>query len=355
MKRVLINFILVSNLFCTVDADVLTVSNDAKAPAQYTDINTAIAAATPGDTIMVYGSGSTYSTVNLNREVVLIGAGYNNPYGGNSIIGTLNLKAANPFSASNSKISGFQLGNVYFTGTSGTSKTIEGVTIERCHLTGYYYFANTDVTYRNDTLRNCLLSSNYSNYAYFTGSNFENVIFHNNIFDSYYLYSSTSYSSAGVVVKNNVFINRASNNVFVAIKDLTIENNIFYAAEPQGCTNCAFNNNLTYANSQDTLVGSGNPGSVGSGNLYDVNPLFEVYPIGGGGFSYSHDLTVNEPSAQTAGTDGTVIGIQGGLMFFVPGANPAIPQMTEVSFPGDGSSVKVGGTLDVTFKAIKQD
>jgi hypothetical protein len=86
-----------------------------------------------------------------------------------------------------------------------------------------------------------------------------------------------------------------------------------------------------------------------------VNPLFVEYPIGGGAYSYSHDLTVTEPSAQTAGTDGTVVGIHGGLLYFNPGDNPTIPQMTEITFPDNASSVKVGGTLDVTFKAKKQD
>lgn len=335
-----------------MDAAVLTVSNDAKAPAQYSAINTAIAAANPGDTIMVYGSGISYGTVEIAREIVLIGAGCNNPYGGTSILGSVNLRGSGAFTASNSKITGFRMGYISFYGTNGTSKTIEGVTIERCYMTSYTYFQNANVTYRNDTIRNCLLGSSY---VYFGGSGFENVIFHNNIFSNYYLYSSSNYSAAGVIVKNNVMLNRASSNMFSSVKDLAVDNNIFYAAEPQGCTNCAFNNNMTFANTQDTLVGPGNPGSVGSGNMQTVNPLFEDYPVGGGAFSWSHDLTVTEPTAQTAGTDNTVIGIEGGLMFYEPGANPAIPQMTEISFPGNGSSVKVGGSLDVTFKAKKQD
>ena len=49
------------------------------------------------------------------------------------------------------------------------------------------------------------------------------------------------------------------------------------------------------------------------------------------------------------------MGIHGGMLPYTPGANPNIPQMTEITFPANASSVKVGGTLDVTFKAKKQD
>jgi hypothetical protein len=79
------------------------------------------------------------------------------------------------------------------------------------------------------------------------------------------------------------------------------------------------------------------------------------FPPAGGAFSFTHDLTVQNPKAVNGGTDGTDMGIYGGMLPFIPGANPSIPQMTEVSFPADASSVKLGGTLDVTFKAKKQD
>jgi hypothetical protein len=354
MKKVIYSLFMAGLLVNAMHAAVFTVSNDPNAPAQYSSINTALGVANPGDTVMVYGSGISYGTVNVNRTVVLIGAGYHNPYGGNSIIGTLNLDGSGAFSASNSTITGFIVSYLYMRGTNASSKIIEGVMINRCQLQ-YLEFDDANVTYRNDTIRNCFMVNSY---LYMTYATYQGVLIHNNIFDNHYLYGyNYSTNLAGISVRNNIFLNRSSNNVFYQTMGLTLENNIFYAAVPQGCQNCAFNSNLTYANSNNVLTGasSANPGSVGSGNLEDVNPQFVNYPIGGGAFSYSYDFTVQAASAQTAGTDGTVLGIEGGLLPYVPGENPSIPQMTEISFPANASSVKVGGTLDVTFKAKKQD
>jgi hypothetical protein len=104
-----------------------------------------------------------------------------------------------------------------------------------------------------------------------------------------------------------------------------------------------FNNNIP---------GSGN---LGSGNIVDANPVFTNFPLQGGALSYSHDFTLLPGSpAIGAGTDGTDIGILGGMLPFDVGANPYFPQMMEVSLPS-GSSVPAGGTLNVHFKARKQD
>jgi hypothetical protein len=334
-------------------ATVRTVSNDPKAPAQYNSINTAIQASSNGDTILVYGSGIGYGNITIDREIVLIGAGYKNPYGGNTSLQYLNLNGAGALSASNSKISGFSITYVYFNGTNGNSKLIEGVLIERCHIY-YLEFDDGGVTYRNDTIRNC----RFWNYGlYLNRGTLHNIQIHNNLFENHEVGNSVATRTHdSVYVRNCVFINRSTSNVFRNALEMTVENCIFYAAEPQGCTNCAFNNNMTYLNTNNDLDGSaGNPGSVGSGNHINVDPQFVNYPPGGGPYSYSHDLNVQNSNAVNGGTDATDMGIHGGMLPFTVGANPGIPQMTEISFPGNASSVKVGGTLDVTFKAKKQD
>lgn len=354
MKKTLLSLMFAGILVSSLNAAVLTVSNDSKAPAQYTSINAALGDAFDGDTVMVYGSGTSYGTVNVNKEIVLIGAGYHNPYGGNSIMGYLYLDGVGASEASNSTITGFIIYNLYFRGNGTSSKIIEGVMFDRCQL-NYIRFDDGAVTYRNDTVRNCLISGSYT-YTY--SGTFDGVLFHNNIYNAHYFYGySTSQDLTGLEVSNSVFINRPSDNIFYNTKSLTMENNIFYAAEPQGCTDCAFNNNLTYANTNNVLTGasSANPGSVGSGNQEDVNPQFVNFPPAGGAFSYDYDFTVQASAVLTGGKDGKAIGIGGGLLPYIPGENPSIPQMTEITFPENASSVKVGGTLDVTFKAKKQD
>jgi hypothetical protein len=73
MKKVIYSLFMAGLLVNAMHAAVFTVSNDPNAPAQYSSINTALGVANPGDTVMVYGSGISYGTVNVNRTVVLIG------------------------------------------------------------------------------------------------------------------------------------------------------------------------------------------------------------------------------------------------------------------------------------------
>ena len=53
-----------------------TVSNNPANPAQFTEIQEAINAASDGDTIYVAGSATNYGNVLVNKRVVLIGAGW---------------------------------------------------------------------------------------------------------------------------------------------------------------------------------------------------------------------------------------------------------------------------------------
>ena len=86
MKKVIFTLTLFGVVALSTNATVRTVSNDPKAPAQYTSIDAAIQASSAGDTIMVYGSATIHNSVTVDREIVLIGAGYNNPYGPESTI-----------------------------------------------------------------------------------------------------------------------------------------------------------------------------------------------------------------------------------------------------------------------------
>ena len=131
---------------------------------------------------------------------------------------------------------------------------------------------------------------------------------------------------------------------------MVIGNNILYGAEPTGTTNCSFTKNISYL--ATALPPAGN---LGSGNLNSTNPVFVSYPPSGGGFAYTYDFHLQPSSpGKNAGTDGTDIGIYGGMLPYNVGANPHFPQMMELTLPS-GSSVPAGGTLNVHFKAKKQN
>lgn len=354
MKKIITSFILLIGIAVVTYGTVRTVSNNPNIPAQYTSLQAAINASSDleGDTILVAGSPTSYGDIAINKKVVIYGAGYHNPYGNNTIVTDIRLQTQTPdVGASGSRISGlYSTAYVYFQGNYTGGGKMENVIIERCRL-HYIDFSHSNVTYTNDTIRNCLIQDGV---IHFYEGAYSNVIFHNNIFDSQYLYQYSDMNLVSVYLKNNVMLDESSNffqSGSYRIKNMIVQNNIFYAAEPQGCFGCTFDNNITYLNTNDDPLGDDNGGS---GNIIGSNPMFKSYT--GGGFTYQSDFTLDTGSpGLLAGTDNSNIGTTGGLLPYVPGANPQIPQVTEISFPDNASSVKVGGSLNVTFKAKKQD
>ncbi|NVO21224.1 MAG: hypothetical protein HXX13_16095 [Bacteroidetes bacterium] len=354
-------------------AAILTVSNNTSNPGQYSSLQTAINTASANDTILVAGSSTSYGDISIGKTLILFGAGYHNQYGNNTTIGNLTLYRTNLYiSASGSKIVGFIASQIFangnFSGSVDTTATINNIVIERCQIS-LITFGGTSIqksSFNNDTIRNCIISSgiNTGEYCQYNGNctyltsvlKFRNIYVHNNIFNGASISSDhATFPSvvSGFYVRNNVFINRLSNCFGTAFPSIVIENNIFYAASPQGGATCSLTKNITFMCLDNNIPGSGN---LGSGNKINQNPLFVNYPLAGAvAFSYNHDfhLLAGSPG-KNAGTDGTDIGIYGGWSPFDVGANPYIPQMIELTLPS-GSSVPAGGTLNVHFKARKQN
>jgi len=369
MKTQLFLITLVLILFTyTSKAAIKTVSNNTGSPGQYTNLQTAIDAAAFNDTILVAGSATSYGSIAFGKPLVIIGAGYNNPYGQNTTVNSIELDRQTYYvSASGTKIIGLICtGPIYFypyySGGTTTSMSIDNVVIERCKFVSLDFGKGQGNihTYNNDTIRNCIITGNiYNNGGTYNSTIhlFNNIMVHNNIFNGGYFTMGGSYSSSiyyvnlsTFFVKNNIFLNK-STNIFNYCQSMIIENNIFYGAEPQSGIGCVFTRNLTYMCMNNVIPGNTN---LGSGNKVNQNPLFvNVPPQGGFSYSYDYHLQAGSPG-KNAGTDGTDIGIYGGWMPFEVGANPYIPQMTETTLPS-GSSVPAGGTLNVHFKAKKQN
>src|SRR5690348_9734329 len=79
MKKMKLLIMTFASLFLSysVLATVRTVSNNPDRPAQFTQVDAAIAAAATGDTIYVHGSQFTYNDFSVTKRLVIIGAGYN--------------------------------------------------------------------------------------------------------------------------------------------------------------------------------------------------------------------------------------------------------------------------------------
>lgn len=340
-----------------VFAIVRTVSNNTNSPGQYTSLQAAVdASGITGDTIMVAGSPTSYGQVTIAKRLVIVGAGWHNAYGYNTIVDVIYLQRSNDYvNSAGTKIMGLYFNSwLYFQPSSGGGVfALTNVLIERCYLqyVDFGAYGGNVQLYNNDTIRNCFVNDRIQIGTAYYAANYGTggVHIHNNFFNGAYMNGGGS-GQNNVFVRNNIFINRTSAVFNSNVYNWVIENNIFYGAYPTGGTNCAFTKNIGYL--CPDMPGSGN---IGSGNMNNTNPLFVNFPLLGAAFSWSYDFHLQATSpGKNAGTDGTDIGIYGGILPTDIGVNPHFPQMMTLTLPS-GSSVPAGGTLNVHFTAKKQN
>jgi hypothetical protein len=358
--------ILIISIFTTLSATagVITCSNNPSSPGQYAIIQDAIDNSTSGDTILVHGSTTGYAAFTSYWQLTFIGAGYNNPNGENSTInsgGNIEFRRLNGLiGASGSSLIGFDIhGGVRvsfysnFSGGTAANQLLENIVIERNKIgAGSSGILLNDPygNYRDLFFRNNIFFGVISTGQEVT---IDNMVFENNYFEHIISMPTTHTTNTSFV--NNVFYNATGAELFSFCDSLHFANNIFWDSEPQGCEDCIFDNNITYFNVNDNLIDPGNPGASGGGNLIGQDPMFVTFPLGGSTFSYANDYHLQSSSpAIGSGFSGTDMGIYGGVSPFEVGANPAIPQMEEITTPL-GSTVSQGTNLNVTFKSYKQD
>ncbi|MEL6672553.1 MAG: hypothetical protein AAFR61_10190 [Bacteroidota bacterium] len=331
-------------LLSPLKATIITVDNSAASVAQYQDLQLAIDNATAGDTLHVLGSNASYGNVQLNKQLVLFGAGYNSPsqLNLNSLLSSLSLTGSSPTnSASGSIISGFEMNTLSW--VSGAS--LHNITVERCRINNTLTMANNNASgwlIQHNILTNISIGDN------------PNCMIRNNIIQGFISNSD----EATVVITQNLFTSSSGlGNTFSNIDNAIISNNIFYYGKaPRGADNCVFNNNLTYQTPNDTLAYANNSGS---NNLEGIDPQFAQAASGGFQYSYDYRLLPGSP-AIGAGGGNQDMGIYGGLMSFPLGGDvpyltsppPSIPQV--IDFDILTPNMSQGGSLIFRVKARKQ-
>jgi|JI10StandDraft_1071094.scaffolds.fasta_scaffold127711_2 hypothetical protein len=342
-----------------VNAAVLLVNNTSNSPGNYSNIDTAIAAATIGDTIYISGSPYGYGNFTISKSVTIISTGANPqkqlPYTAN--VGEIAMAS----NLSNVKVSGLII-NGAFAMAPGTNN----FDMEYCYFTTKQLQLNSNCN--SIKISNCIFINNY----YFGKRNIDgfdicsgyytsctNLLIQNCIFNG----AVAGLNIPGTVIQNNIFIgadpafygvNVYNNGGCYAtgyIVNATIQNNIFYRADPlQYTSGCAFNNNITY-NPSGTFTAL-----PGNGNLDNTNPNFVNFPAAGDLFSWAHNYNLQAASpGNNAGTDGTHIGIYGGTFPVTTSGEtynmPVIRQMniTNTNVPQNGNvNVKVRSTKSRT-------
>ncbi len=330
----------------SVEAATINVSNDPDNPGQYDNIRDAVDAASVGDTLII-AKGFYRESIDLDKKLVFIGPGIANV----ESLGRLCSECADLYGftirkeASGSSFIGIDAG-------FSILNDVNDIFIENCYVDGINLSNNGINNQQNILVINSLIKDRIVLYR--PGSEMDNIVFTNNIMQNSNITGDNSIPNFDgmVIFRNNNFLQR-NTKIFDRLKGVIFENNIFYKAEPQGCSECIFSNNLTFGNDNNNLIGenSENPGSLGTNNIINQDPLFTSY--NGSGYRNTDDYNLQSGSpAIGAGKDGTDLGIYGGSYPWNIEVASIVPVVTSLTIPV--GVVQEDGQLEFTFSAEKQ-
>ncbi len=304
-------------------------------------------AASPGDTIQVYGS---VSGGNMTKRLVIIGFGYNldvhpglqanaNNVDAPSYINALFFgpgcdgSVIKGISTTVSGNSGLQVGDYYNTGTP-----ISNITFERCY--GNILLFNTGGALSNVRIINCVCTS----IIMYNGDNgipVNNLQVYNCILDYITLYNSATTAS----VINCVSAPNTYGHINLNTAQVLLKNSVIY---PVSSSNTIYQNNFIYGSAYTLPVGSSNNHwDVGFDDIFNELGVPSSYNSGSPGYTEFNEnwyiLKAGSP-AINAGTNAdnsiTDCGIFGGepANSYRIGAIPSIPSIYQVTAPGSEAS-----------------
>lgn len=320
---------------------ILIVDHNFNAPTGaniYATLQEAVDAAATGDIIQVQPSPTAYGNVSIDKQVTLMGIGFNltKEVPLISTLGTITLTNTidNGDDASGTIITGLNFTWLYLGVLTGPAYTLSDVTVHN-NTVDYIYNISTysDIdnlkVYSNrvdqwlDITKTIINSIIYKNVfrgdLTFDSSSPCDVIITNNI-----IYGDIDVLAAAsnVTILNNDFVGVSpTTKAFDYLLDIVVSNNIFYGRTPARNANGSassffdrniFTNNMSYVTGNDALPPAGTS-NTGSGNSPGVNPDLTAVPVLST-WSAASDFTLAGGSpAIDAGSDGTDIGITGGL------------------------------------------
>jgi len=160
-----------------------------------------------------------------------------------------------------------------------------------------------------------------------------------------------NYINANAVIDGNVLLNNHnSSSIFTSISSSTIKNNIILSTGPMvnhGVTNTLYNNlfvasSISYYNSANNYE-SNNYFSIAQADIF-VNQTGNV-------FDFSHDYHLKNPELYI-GTDGTQVGLYGGITPFKEMGVPTNPQVTTKTI---SKETDANGNLQINITVKAQE
>lgn len=319
---------------------VITVDNRPNTGADYTSLSSAISAAIVGDTIHIHPSATSYGNISFNKRLILVGISHNpanSKVGERAWLGNITLQG----NAANTLITGLDLSLV---NTSAVTN-IDDVRIVNNKIRAYVD-GNS-----GGTADNWIIEGNIFEDGYVNPSGSQGWITKNNIFDNTTSWAMQNYNDQCSFL-NNIVISSSGNFAWNSVDPIVNNNVIILEGNEQnvilgGTSTVVFNNNLTRNTSGFTVTALN-----GSNNLDNTDPGFS-FAFADIADYYNNDYNVSG-AAVNAGTDGTDLGVFGGMFNFDPQGRPDdFPYMTSLDI--SNSSVPMGQNIDVTFTAEKKN
>jgi hypothetical protein len=339
MKTRLLALIAILSISAYASAQAPIVRQNGTALGFYNNVPAAVTAASNGDTLYIPGGSWALGSPQLiSKTIHIIGVGFGPDSAQGSGITFLTGSLFLVTGASNGSLTGVHLQN-NITCNNYIPDSVTNYSITRCRVDGSVAFSNH--------CANWLLSGNY--FASIVQIANDNSTFTNNIF------GERLFNSSNCFFRNNIFLWTGGGAPVLGsslINNCVFENNIFIASANTifgpGVLSSIFNNNL-FVENISFPVGS----NLGSSNIPSQTQNLIFINQTGNTFSYSHDYHLQSTSlGHNAGTDGTDVGVYGGVFPWKDGSLPSNPHVVFKSIQGNTDQ---NGNLQINIKVKAQN
>jgi hypothetical protein len=299
-------------------------------------------AAVNGDTLYL-SAGAFNPPASINKGLTIIGSGHFPDSATfkrrTTILSDMYLNAG----SDNSTLEGIYLiGWVYLC----ANDPLNNIVFKRSNIIDIE-FQSTSIAAKksNITISECYMASIRA------GNSVSNLVIEKNIFEQ-----SIGRIDSSAIIRNNLFIRSSQSQLFWTDNSI-IENNIFLddGTEHFGdCNNNTFSNNIFIISSAAVDFNnttSGNSGNIESNNYFTVPQSSIFINQTGNLIDYSHNYHLQNPGAYL-GTDGTQVGIYGGVIPFKEQGMPQNPQIISKTI---GTQTNSNGKLPVNIVVKAQD
>ena len=293
----------------SLSAVIRTVDNHIPSLGQYTNFDTAMAAAAAGDTIYIYPSPNGYSGSYITKQLVVIGGGTDpaNP----ALLTSKFTPYVHAVSASNSVFIGLEVDsgtnylypvsarNCVFNG--GVSILRSGSSFTDCKFKGVVYIGDGSTPAPNNTFTGCtFMDPSYRVYLSPQASGaFYNCLFLGN---SYHIYCSNVQTASAFT--NCVFVNSGTGTPYLGGGNTATASLVFTNCIMETLLLSSIYPNFTY---QYCIFEQSPPGITGPGNQFGVSMASMMVDVNNGDY---HILAGS--SADNQGQGGVDIGLYGG-------------------------------------------